>query len=258
MSSLAFVTLTIVGTALSGSGAARIYLLSFWHYYLYWLAYYFGAVPLRTFKRDAVMMKTVSLIALASVYLCQPLDLLSPAVVAAGFLLNVTAARTLGSDRTYYGHEIADLPRQHISAFPYSWISHPMLLGNIVAFGGTMLNAGFRQEWWPLAATHVALNLCLLAMELTVRPLRLGTRAPQVGKSGSARCKRTKTALQLIAAGAVLGGAAQWWGTRSGSPLLGACIGAGVFSYTYVLYCCYSAPAFEPGQQRRHQAEDRS
>lgn len=45
-----------------------IYALSFWHYYLYWLAYRFGAVPLAVFKRDAVLMKTAALSALGFAY----------------------------------------------------------------------------------------------------------------------------------------------------------------------------------------------
>jgi hypothetical protein len=41
-----------------------------------------------------------------------------------------------------------------------------MILGNVAAFGGTLINAPFRAEWWPLASLHVVLNIGLLAMEL--------------------------------------------------------------------------------------------
>ena len=41
-----------------------------------------------------------------------------------------------------------------------------MIVGNVAAFGGTLLNPEFRQHWWPLAGLHVALNIGLLAMEL--------------------------------------------------------------------------------------------
>jgi len=44
--------------------------------------------------------------------------------------------------------------------------SHPMILGNVAAFGGTLINAPFRADWWPLASLHVVLNIGLLAMEL--------------------------------------------------------------------------------------------
>ncbi len=143
-----------------------IYLLSFWHYYLYWLAFTFGAVDFEVFKRDAIAMKTVSVVALAAAYLRTPLDLASLAVIAGGILLNVRAAAILGLDRTYYGYEVAGLPQHRMTAFPYSLTAHPMILGNVAAFGGTLLNAGFREQWWPLAGLHVAFNIGLLVMEL--------------------------------------------------------------------------------------------
>jgi Phospholipid methyltransferase len=143
-----------------------IYLLSFWHYALYWLAFAFGWVAFDVFKRDAVALKTVSVTALAFVYLRTPIDPLSLAVIAGGVLLNVRAAAALGLDRTYYGHEVAGLPPRRITAFPYSLTSHPMILGNVAAFGGTLINADFREQWWPLAILHVVLNIGLLAMEL--------------------------------------------------------------------------------------------
>ncbi len=178
MSCALFVLLVLLGAALEGSLAVAVYLLSFWHYYLYWLAFTFGAVPFDVFKRDAVAMKAVSVAALAVVYLATPLDLVSLAVIAGGFLLNLRAASVLGMDRTYYGHEVADLPQQRITVFPYSLTAHPMILGNVAAFGGTLINPAFAQDWWPLAGLHVAFNIGLLAME------RAG-RGPAVRTGGS-------------------------------------------------------------------------
>ena len=74
--------------------------------------------------------------------------------------------RRSGLDRTYYGHEVAGLPARRITAFPYSLTSHPMILGNVAAFGGTLINPASAQQWWPLAGLHVVLNIGLLAMEL--------------------------------------------------------------------------------------------
>ena len=45
-----------------------------------------------------------------------------------------------------------------------------MLVGNMSAFAGMLLNAGFREKWWPLACTHIGLNL-LCFMEVYVSPL---------------------------------------------------------------------------------------
>src|SRR6202163_521127 len=84
-----FVPAVVLGAALDRSLPIAVYLLSFWHYYLYGLAFAFGAVPFDVFKRDAVAMKTASLAARAAVYLAAPLDLASLIVIACGILLNV-------------------------------------------------------------------------------------------------------------------------------------------------------------------------
>ena len=168
-STLACVLLVLsvaLGAALERSLPLAIYLLSFGHYVLYWVAFAFGTIAFDVFKRDAIAMKTLSVAALAFVYLRTPIDPASLAVIAGGILLNVRAAQALGLDRTYYGHEAAGLPARRITAFPYSLTSHPMILGNVAAFGGTLINAPFRADWWPLASLHVALNIGLLAMEL--------------------------------------------------------------------------------------------
>ncbi|MEI7871878.1 MAG: methyltransferase [Alphaproteobacteria bacterium] len=159
----------LLGAALEHSLPRAVWLLSFWHYYLYWLAAAFGVPSFDVFKRDAVAMKTVSVAVLASAYLAAPLDLASLAVIAAGIGLNIRAASVLGVDRTYYGHEVAGLPPRRITAFPYSLVAHPMILGNVAAFGGTLINPAFAQRWWLLVCLHVALNIGLLVMELMGR-----------------------------------------------------------------------------------------
>jgi len=173
-----FVPVVLLGAALEGNLPVAVYLLSFWHYYLYWLAFAFGAVPFDVFKRDAIAMKTVSVMALAVAYLAAPLDLVSLAIMGCGILLNMRAASVLGIDRTYYGHEVLGLAPKRVTAFPYSLTAHPMILGNVAAFGGTLINPEFAQDWWPLAALHVALNIGLLVMELMGRG-----RAVRVGGS---------------------------------------------------------------------------
>jgi hypothetical protein len=165
LSSGLFVVAVVCVAWRAESLSLAIYLTGFWHYLLYWLAFTFGAIPHTVFKRDAVALKAVSVTGIASVYLAFPLDPLSLAVIVAGILLNAVAAAALGADRTYYGVEVAGLPPRRIERFPYSMVAHPMILGNVLAFGGTLLNAGFREAWWPLAALHVLLNIGLLVME---------------------------------------------------------------------------------------------
>lgn len=161
-----FVAAVLAGAAIGREPAVALYLVSFVYYGLYWYALAWGVDSFRVFKRDAILLKALSVAALAFVYLQAPPDFLSLGAIALGIFLNVRAASVLGIDRTYYGHELAGLAAQRITEFPYSVMSHPMIVGNVMAFGGTLLNPDFRAEWWPLAALHVVLNLALLAMEL--------------------------------------------------------------------------------------------
>ena len=160
-----FVAAVLAGAAIGREPVFALYLVSFVYYGLYWYAFAWGVDSFRVFKRDALLLKALSVAALAFVYLQAPPDFLSLGVIALGILLNARAASVLGLDRTYYGHELAGLEARRVMAFPYSLMSHPMIVGNVMAFGGTLLNPDFRAEWWPLAALHVVLNLALLAME---------------------------------------------------------------------------------------------
>jgi len=234
LSCVLFVLSVLLGAALDRSLPLAVYLLSFWHYYLYWLAFAFGAIPFDVFKRDAVAMKTVSVAALAAVYLAAPLDLASLIVVACGILLNVRAAAALGIDRTYYGHEVAGLPPRRITAFPYSLTNHPMILGNVAAFGGTLINPAFRQHWWPLACLHVALNIGLLAMELA---------GPRRGRTVRIGGGLAFASVLFGAAFAALGS-----GKEMTVPvaLMGALLGAAAVACAWGLYRCYALPASVP------------
>ena len=204
--SAAFVVAVIAIAAATNNPRAAVYALSGWHYLLYFLAYFYGAVPLAMFRRDAIAMKAVALAAFGVAYFAAPLDWRSIAVIAAGFLLNISAASALGADRTYYGFELAGLAPKRIEAFPYSLTAHPMLIGNMVAFAGTLLNEPFRRDWWPLAAAHVALNLGALWMETRVPPRRRGTRIVAPDRVAP-RCGPLAGSL-VVAAGTAIGFAA--------------------------------------------------
>jgi hypothetical protein len=174
----------LLTSRLAALHAMAVYALSFWHYLFYWWAYRHGVVQPARFRRNAILMKSLALIALASAYLTQPWSWSSAwhwssaLVIGAGFMLNLAAARVLGYTRTYYGAELGELPPQRVTSFPYSVVSHPMLVGNMVAFGGTLLHPGFRKAWWPLAVLHVALNGALIVMETSVTPASR-TRLPE-------------------------------------------------------------------------------
>jgi hypothetical protein len=224
----------MVIAALGGAGlAASIAALSFWHYWLYWLAYRYGAVAPAVFRRDALLAKSVALLVLGYVYFAAPLHALSLAVVAAGFALNALAAARLGPERTYYGSELLDLPPLRVTAFPYSVLAHPMLVGNILAYGGTLLNPAFRETWWPLACAHIALNAALLAMETQVTPLRRAVRGAPYRPAHAAPLPAG--ALLALAIGGAIGGATGalvaaligadliWFSALAAAVALGAC-----------------------------------
>jgi Phospholipid methyltransferase len=223
LSCVLLVLAILLGAALDRSLPAAVYLLSFWHYYLYWLAFTRGTIPFDVFKRDAVAMKTVSVAALATVYLAAPIDLASLIVIAGGILLNVRAAAALGIDRTYYGHEVAGLPPRRIAAFPYSLTNHPMILGNVAAFGGTLINPAFRQDWWPLAALHFAWNIGLLLMEL----------------AGSRRRRAVRIGGGLAFAGVLLGAAVAVLASAAATTMPVALLGV-VAAGAWTLHRCYS------------------
>jgi len=171
---LVFIAMIVLGIGvIAGRWTVVVYALSFWHYLIYALAFVPRAVPLRVFVHDAVLMKAVSLAVFAAVYLTMMPNLLSLVVVAIGLLFNLSAARALGTERTYYGYELEALPGERVTSFPYSVLSHPMLTGNAVAFTGTMLDDAFRAEWWPLAVAHVILNLAMLVMEARAKGRKL-------------------------------------------------------------------------------------
>lgn len=164
--------MVLAASYVAESVALAVYALSFWHYLLYWWAYRYGAVSPRRFRREALLMKSMAMLALAAVVLTLPWHFGAAIVMAAGFLLNTAAAHALGVARTYYGWEIGDVPHAQVRAFPYSVVPHPMLVGNIVGHAGALLSPEFRAGWWPLAAGHIVLNLGLLLMETTVTPGR--------------------------------------------------------------------------------------
>ncbi|HVX11506.1 MAG TPA: methyltransferase [Pirellulales bacterium] len=229
-------------TSASRDLVIAVYALGFWHYYLYGLAYRFGAVAIEVFKRDAILMKSVSLGLCGWAYFSGHVDVVSICVIAVGFFLNAVAARELGADRTYYGYELADLPFQKVTRFPYSWIAHPMLVGNVAAFGGMLLNGDFRRQWWPLACVHVALNVGLLLMELYVVPLRLGRRPAERNQARKGRNGRGKQdGFALVGCAAATAGFGSWVSSRT-NGLLGASIAASLLAYTYGIYRCYSDP----------------
>jgi hypothetical protein len=220
---------------LAGRWAVVVWALSFWHYLVYALAFVPRRVPLAVFVRDAVLLKAASLAVFAAVYLTASPDLLSLLIVGLGLFLNLAAAHALGTERTYYGFELAALPPKRITAFPYSVIGHPMLIGNAIAFAGTLLNAEFRSEWWPLALAHVGLNLAVLVMEVKARPHQ------PIPAHGLDRLASWQAGSAVILLGTLIAGFA------GGGPLFVAGVAAAHLAFALVLFNAYVRPPAPAG-----------
>lgn len=237
LATAAFVAAILAVAWLAGDATVAVYALSFWHYGLYLLAVAFAAVPLATFKRDAMLVKGIALAALFAVLASGSPSLLALTVVAAGFALNAAGAAALGTDRTYYGHEIAGLPHARITRFPYSVTAHPMLYGNMLAFGGTLLDAAFRRDWWPLAVLHVAANLGLIAMEgAAAVPDRRKSMAMALARVA---CHDSVVAIGFVVATGAVAGAALALLVGAGGVAVPAFAGACMAAYAIALCRCY-------------------
>jgi len=159
-------TLVVLGLSYTADDwKMAVYALSFWQYLVYALAFFWLRISLDAFKYDSMVLKTISLAALAFVFWVSVPSPLSLVVIAAGFMLNLSAVLALGADRTYYGVELGAISAERVNSFPYSTIPHPMLLGNIIAYGGMLLDAQIRQDWWPLILAHVVLNALIIFLE---------------------------------------------------------------------------------------------
>jgi hypothetical protein len=166
---LLLTTLYVLAILILGYASAQfdmaVYALSFWHYLVYALAFFWRAIGHQHFISDSVLLKSISLAAFfwaLALSWPAPLPLI---IMAAGFSLNIAAARALGAERTYYGFELATLPPKRVTSFPYSITRHPMLIGSMLAYGAPLLDMFFRQAWWPLALLHVLLNLLIILNE---------------------------------------------------------------------------------------------
>ena len=233
------VVLLVTTTSPTVRPGVPVYALSFGHYFAYWLAYRHGAIDPAIFRRDSVLLKTLSLAVFGWAFFSAGADALALVVMATGFGLNMLAANALGAERTYYGVELGSLPRMRISRFPFNVIPHPMLTGNMMAYAGALLDAEFRSAWWPLACVHVALNAGLLLMELKVKPLGgqpLASAGPRrfVDPLGiSPASQSVAVSLATVSAGLALGAMAGALAQSAFNPhrplldatVVGACLG---------------------------------
>ena len=143
---------------------------SYVHYVLYMAALAHGpGLAYREFLRDAIAHKTVSMLALASVYLSSfEAQWPSIAMIVLGTALSNWAALVLGLARTYFGVELGVVAPMRIEAPPYGVIPHPMITGALVALVGVHLLPGVHDTFPWLVPGHLALYLLHLAQEIVL------------------------------------------------------------------------------------------
>ncbi len=94
--------------------------------------------------RDARLFKTIALMHLARYLLPLvqlPRDTVAVLLVTIGFTITMLATARLGMVRTYFGSELGFVKPKWITGFPYGYIAHPMIVGQLFAFGNILY-------WW--------------------------------------------------------------------------------------------------------------
>ncbi len=177
------------------SFAVFLALSSFLHYGRYIRTFYLQKArdfDYEVFTRDVMLYKTVAVAQLLLLWLAPLLlslfpvaftDALVPPSVAqaagratvsplvvvvavVGFGITMAATAQLGMLRTYFGSELGLVEPKWIRGFPYSVIPHPMIVGQLLAFGAIQSEPhvhGGPFGW--VIPTHMTLYLVHMAQE---------------------------------------------------------------------------------------------
>jgi hypothetical protein len=130
----------ILGAYLLTPPMGFLILTSFRHYAVY-IATFASRQPSVAhgyLMRDAKLYKTISMLHLARrlLPLVQlPRDAPALALASVGFVMTLVATARLGMVRTYFGSELGFVKPKWIQGFPYGYIPHPMINGQIFGFG---------------------------------------------------------------------------------------------------------------------------
>ena len=148
-------------------------LTSYVHYFRYISTYYVRKdIDFGSFKRDVLLFKTLALAQLFNMYFVAPLrngtfelDLVSLAMILAGYGVSMMATKALGIDRTYFGVELGLMKPKWITEFPYGVIPHPMITSQVFALLGFFKAAHFRATNPWVVPVHVTLYLTHMLQE---------------------------------------------------------------------------------------------
>lgn len=144
-------------------------LTSFRHYTIYMTTFAFRDPPVAFgyLTRDCKLFKTMAMAHLARRLLPLvelPRDIPGLLVVSIGFVITVVATARLGFVRTYFGSELGFVKPEWIHGFPYGYIPHPMIVGQLMAFGSIIY-------WWYNLLS--AENLAILLVHMTFYTLHM-------------------------------------------------------------------------------------
>lgn len=148
-------------------------LTSFRHYCVYMatFAYREPMVAHGYLMRDSKLYKTIAVMHLASRLL--PMVELAkdwPVLVLAamGFGTTILATVRLGMVRTYFGSELGFVKPKWIEGFPYGVIPHPMIVGQLFAYGSILYWLQGRISWENqlLVGAHMAFYTTHMVQEM--------------------------------------------------------------------------------------------
>lgn len=148
-------------------------LTSFRHYMVYMTTFAFREpqVAHGYLMRDAKLYKTVALMQLGRRLLplvVLPRDLGGVLLATAGFSVTMLATARLGFVRTYFGSELGFVKPEWITGFPYGYIAHPMIVGQLFAYSSILYwwRADLTLETTALIATHMSFYTAHMIQEM--------------------------------------------------------------------------------------------
>ena len=118
-----------------------LYGTSFVHYIRY-ISTYFDRrqVHYGIFQRDVLFFKTLSIgqLFIMTLYDSPFINYKGYACVFIGYTVSILATHVLGKDKTYFGLELGIIEgnNERVSSFPYGYIPHPMITGQILSLLG--------------------------------------------------------------------------------------------------------------------------
>lgn len=160
----------IAASYLAGPQAFLI-LTSFRHYLVYMTTFAFRDKPVAHgyLMRDAKLYKTIALSHLGRriLPLVQlPRDWPGVTLAVLGFSITMLATARLGFVRTYFGSELGFVKPKWIEGFPYGYIPHPMIVGQLIAYSSILWWFPVDAETKLLIYTHMSFYTAHMVQEM--------------------------------------------------------------------------------------------